>query len=110
MMSKSNRLIDVFQCSGKLVSQFVFKKNIRIVVVTLCVLLASLMAHAENSAVIIQDFESGKLFKTQTTGVSRVKHKNSDAVEGKYGALWDTSSQASISLFLSSHDNQTYSR
>ena len=104
MMSKSNRLIDVFQCSGKLVSQFVFKKNIRIVVVTLCVLLASLMAHAENSAVIIQDFESGKLFKTQTTGVSRVKHKNSDAVEGKYGALWDTSSQASISLFLSSHD------
>ena len=56
------------------------------------------------SAVVIQDFESSKAFKTKLTGVKRTKHKNPDAAEGKYAALWDTSSQASITLFTPEHD------
>lgn len=56
------------------------------------------------SAIVVQEFESSKAFKTQLTGVKRVRHKNPDAAEGRYAALWDTASQASITLFTPEHD------
>lgn len=56
------------------------------------------------SAVVIQEFESSKAFKTQLKGVKRVRHKNPNAAEGRYAALWDTASRGAITLFTPEHD------
>ena len=76
----------------------------KIVCSVLAMVFAIFYATTSYSAVVIQEFESSKAFKTQLTGLSRVKHKNPDAAEGKYAALWNTASQASITLFTPEHD------
>lgn len=62
----------------------------KIVCSVLAMVFAIFYATTSYSAVVIQEFESSKAFKTQLTGLSRVKHKNPDAAEGKYAALWNT--------------------
>ena len=76
----------------------------KIVCSALAMVFSIFYAATSYSAVVIQDFESSKAFKTQLTGAKRVKHKNSNAAEGKYAALWDTASQGSVTLFTPEKD------
>lgn len=76
----------------------------KIICSVLAMMFSIFYAATSYSAVVIQEFESSKAFKTQLKGVKRVKHKNPDAAEGKYAALWDTASQGSITLFTPEDD------